>query len=134
MRFVGIDVGNKELTVVIIASGKATKPKTFKNTPEGHEHLLKVLHKHKEPAQVCMEATGTYHFDAAVALSKAANIEVMVINPKASKSFAEALMQRAKTDILDAEVLARYCERMDASTSSAQASKLGSALLRTDWP
>lgn len=113
MRFVGIDVGSKELVVVISANGKMTKAKKFPNTSAGHAHLIKVLNKYKGLAQVCLEATGSYHFDLAVALSKASNIEVMVVNPKASKSFAEALMHRSKTDILDAEVLAHYCQRMD---------------------
>ena len=71
------------------------------------------MHKYKEPAQVCLEATGIYHFDLTVALHRAANIEVMVVNPKASKHFAEALMKRSKTDKVDAEVLANYCQRMD---------------------
>ena len=113
MRFVGIDVGSKELVVVIIANGKTTKAKTFSNTPEGHLQLIKFLHKYKEPAQVCLEATGIYHFDLAVELHKAANIEVMVVNPKASKHFAEVLMKRSKTDVVDAGVLANYCQRMD---------------------
>lgn len=113
MRFVGIDVSHKELAVVIIANGKTTKAKTFSNTPEGHVQLIKFLHKYKEPARVCLEATGIYHFDLAVELHKAANIEVMVVNPKASKHFAEVLMKRSKTDAVDAGVLATYCQRMD---------------------
>lgn len=113
MRFVGIDVGSKELAVVILANGKTTKAKTYPNTPEGHAHLINVLNKYQDPARVCLEATGSYHFDLAVALSKAEGIEVSVVNPKASKSFAQALMQRSKTDLLDAEVLAQYCQRMD---------------------
>lgn len=59
------------------------------------------------------EATGVYHFDLVVALHKAANIEVMVVNPKASKHFADVLMKRSKTDTVDAGVLASYCQRMD---------------------
>ena len=43
MRFVGIDVGHKELTVVIIANGKTTKARTFSNTPEGHVQLIRFL-------------------------------------------------------------------------------------------
>lgn len=107
-RFVGIDVGSKELVVVIIANGKTTKAKTFSNTPEGHAQLIKFLHKYKKPAQVCLEATGVYHFDLAVALHKADRIELMVANPKAAKHFADVLMKRSKTDSVDAGVLATY--------------------------
>lgn len=107
-RFVGIDVGSKELVVVIIANGKTTKAKTFSNTPEGHAQLIKFLHKYKKPAQVCLEATGVYHFDLAVAPHKADRIELMVVNPKAAKHFADVLMKRSKTDSVDAGVLATY--------------------------
>jgi transposase len=46
------------------------------------------------------------------ALSEAKDVEVMVVNPKASKNFAAALMTRHKNDRVDAEVLACFCERM----------------------
>lgn len=61
---------------------------------------------------MCIEATGIYHFDLAVALSRAENIEVMVLNPRASHHFAKVLMKRSKTDAVDAEILAIYCEKM----------------------
>jgi transposase len=113
MQFVGIDVGSKELVAVTVVKGKAHKAQTFQNDAEGHLALMTKLGKQSEPVRVCLEATGSYHFDVAVALSKTPNVEVMVVNPKASKHFAEALMNRAKTDMQDAEMLARYCERMD---------------------
>jgi len=58
----------------------------------------------------------------AVALSRAEGIDVMVINPKASHNFAKALMKRSKTDAVDAERLAIYCERMPTSESAIPAS------------
>jgi transposase len=61
---------------------------------------------------VCLEATGSYHVDAAIALADAQDIEVMVVNPKASKNFAAALMTRHKNDHVDAEVLACFSECM----------------------
>ena len=57
-------------------------------------------------------ATGVYHLDLAVALHNAQGIEVMVVNPKAAKHFADAAMIRTKTDALDAAVLAEYAQRM----------------------
>lgn len=94
MQFVGIDVGSKELVAVAIVKGKAHKAQSFQNDAEGHLALINKLGKTSEPVRVCLEATGGYHFDVAVALSKTANVEVMVVNPKASKHFAEALMLR----------------------------------------
>jgi transposase len=61
---------------------------------------------------VCIEATGIYHFDLAIALHDA-GIKVMVINPKASHNFAKFLMKNSKTDGVDADTLAMYAERMD---------------------
>lgn len=77
-----------------VVKGKAHKAQTFQNDAEGHLALMTKLGKQSEPVRVCLEATGSYHFDVAVALSKTPNVEVMVVNPKASKHFAEALMLR----------------------------------------
>jgi transposase len=112
MNVVGIDVSSKELVVVVSVKGKARKAKIIENTASGHKLLIKHLSKLKGEINVCIEATGIYHFDLAVALSCTEEIEVMVINPKASHNFAKVLMTRSKTDAIDAEVLAIYCERM----------------------
>lgn len=112
MNNIGIDVGAKELMVVVSVKGKARKAKTFENTASGHQSIIQLLSKLKDEVRVCLEATGVYHFDAAVALSRVKTIEVMVINPKSSHNFAKALMKRSKTDAVDAEILAVYCEKM----------------------
>jgi len=112
MNTIGIDVGCKELVVVIMVNGKARKAKSFDNTPSGHQAIIHSLTKLKGETKVCIEATGVYHFDLAVALSRTDGIEVMVINPKAAHNFAKALMTRSKTDAIDAENLAIYAERM----------------------
>lgn len=112
MNTIGIDVGCKELVVVVMVNGKARKAKSFTNTPSGHKSIIQSLKKIKGETKVCIEATGVYHFDLAVALSRTDGIEVMVINPKAAHNFAKALMARSKTDAIDAENLAIYVERM----------------------
>jgi len=112
MNNVGIDVSHKELVIVVSVKGKARKAKTFENTPSGHNAIIQLLSKLNGESRVCLEATGIYHFDLAVALSRAEEIEIMVINPKASHNFAKVLMKRSKTDAVDAEILAIYCERM----------------------
>jgi transposase len=111
-NFIGIDVGCKELVVCVRINGKSKKPKTFSNTSAGHLSLIKHLSKPNRVALVCLEATGTYHFDIAVALSLANDIEVMVINPKVAHHFAGALSERNKTDAVDAGVLAVFCQNM----------------------
>lgn len=111
MHTAGIDVGAQELSVVIRKEGKAGKPRTFANDPEGHQAVLKALEKAKVE-RVCVEATGVYHIDLAVVLSDAKRLEVMVVNPKAAKRYAEAMMSRTKTDGVDAALLAEHAERM----------------------
>ena len=110
MNVAGIDVSSKTLTLVIIRDGKAGKPREFANTFQGHTALIKVLRKAKV-SRVCLEATGLYHLDLALALDDAA-LEVMVIDPKAAKRFAEAMNTRTKTDAADAAVIAQFAQRM----------------------
>ena len=112
MNCIGIDVSSKELVVVVSVKGKTRKARTYENTAPGHQSIIQLLLKLKGESRVCIEATGIYHFDLAVALSRTDEVEVMVINPKASHNFTKVLMKRSKTDAIDAEVLAIYCERM----------------------
>jgi len=115
MNFCGIDTGFKTLDLVIRKKGKSFKCRTFANTPSGHIEILSYLRKHKVQ-RVGVEATGYYHLDIAIELDEAAEIEVMVINPRASKNFAKALMTKLKNDAIDAEVIAQFVERMDFIT------------------
>jgi transposase len=70
------------------------------------------LSKSATAVQVCIEATGLYSLDLALALHRAEGIEVMVANPRAIADFAKALLQRSKTDQLDAEVMLEFARRM----------------------
>lgn len=112
MNHIGIDVSSKELRVVVSVNGKHRKAQSFENTPKDHNRLITLIQKLPGESIVCMEATDVHHFDLAVALSRAEQIKVMVITPKAAHNFSKALMQRSKTDTIDAEVLASYAERM----------------------
>ncbi len=109
---VGIDVGSKELVMVVRHKGKNHKARSFNNTLEGHAQIVKTLSSKKGEVRVCLEATGIYHFDLAVALSRSNTLKVMVVNPKAARHFAVALMTRSKTDQVDANVLALHAETM----------------------
>lgn len=112
MNYIGIDVSSKALSVVMSVNGKHRKAQLYENTPEDHKRLIALIEKLQDESIVCMEATGMHHFDLAVALSRSEKITVTVINPKAAHNFAKALMQRCKTDSIDADVLASYAERM----------------------
>lgn len=109
--FAGIDVGAEELVLVTRTDGKSGKAEKFSNAAVGHKLLVKKMSK-LAGVKVCMEATGVYHFDLAIALHDA-GVSLMVINPKASHNFAKVLMKNMKNDYVDAETLAQYAERMD---------------------
>ncbi len=111
MNTIGIDVSCKELVAAVHVGGKSHKAKAFENAPAGHQAIIELLAKLKGEAKACLEATGVYHFDLAVALSRA-SIQVTVINPKSAHNFAKVLMRRSKTDVVDAATLAIYCGRM----------------------
>jgi transposase len=111
MHVAGIDVGSKELTLVVRKAGKNHKSRVFTNTAADHAAIITAL-RNAKVTRVCLEATGTYHLDLAVALHDAGGFELMVANPKAAKRFAEAMMSRTKTDPVDAALLAEFAERM----------------------
>jgi len=112
MISVGIDISAKDFVMTIRKNRKTVSSKTYGNDAKGIQAAAKRLRGNK-PVRVCLEATGAYHLDAAIALVAVPNVELMVVNPKVAKRFAEALMQRTKTDKVDAEMLAIFCERMD---------------------
>jgi transposase len=109
--FAGVDVGANELVLVIRKNGKSFDPQKFANTRSDRARLVNKLIK-LPGVKVCLEATGIYHFDLAIALHDA-GVPVMVVNPKASHNFAKVLMRNSKTDAVDANTLAEYVERMD---------------------
>ncbi len=108
----GLDVSAQELVVMVRRGGKTETHRSFPNTRQGHQDLQRYLTHQRERVRVCMESTGMYGLDAALALRADPRIELMVANPRAVKSFARALLQRSKTDPLDAWVLLEYAARM----------------------
>jgi transposase len=102
-RFVGIDIAKAALDV-FIGSGEAAFSVT--NDEVGIRELL----RHLAPGDfVILEATGGLEMPAASALA-AAGIAVAIVNPRQVRDFARAAGRLAKTDRLDAEVLARFGE------------------------
>ena len=109
MVFVGVDVGSKSL-VVAVRDGVRVKREEFTNTPGGCRKLCVRLPEGE--VRVAVEATGFYSLDVCMALRARANTEVMVANPRAVAHFTKAMMRRAKTDEVDAVLLAEFAERM----------------------
>ncbi len=111
MNQVGIDVSNQTLDVQQ-RCGERRSQRRFANTASGHRQAIAWMLRGADSVRVCLEATGVYHLQLALALDRVPGIELMVLNPRASRRFAEAQMVRAKTDKVDAAVLLLYLERM----------------------
>ncbi len=107
----GIDVSAAQLVVALQSEGERNLQRSFPNCARGHQALTLWLRKTGRSVRVCLEATGLYSLDLALALHAASGIEVAVLNPKLVNRFAATLC-RSKTDPADAQVLAEYARRM----------------------
>jgi transposase len=113
-RHVGIDVCKDRLDVCLLPSGEAF---SVANDPEGIAALLGRLREEAGgPELVVLEATGRYERPAASAIA-AAGIAVAVVNPRQARDFAKATGKLAKTDKIDAEVLARFASAVEPPPS-----------------
>src|SRR3990172_2340627 len=110
--FAGIEVSKDELLVALRREEQTLPLQSFPNTPEGHRAVVRYLARKGRRVQVCLESTGVYGLDGALLLHQQAGVEVMVANPRAVRHFAQALMERSKTDPLDAIVLLEFAARM----------------------
>jgi len=108
----GIEVSAKELLVRLRRQGDLEPLRNFSNTPEGREMVVRYLRRPGRVVRVCLESSGLYGLDLALALSAAAGLEVMVANPRAARHFAQALMKRSKNDPVDTGVLEEFAARM----------------------
>ncbi len=82
-------------------------PTSIPNNPAGYRTLIKIAARRPGPIHVVCEATGPYHRGFVAALHQAA-IRVSVVNPRLPRDFARARGQLAKTDAIDALLLADY--------------------------
>lgn len=113
-RFVGIDVSKAWLDV---AGRPGPNPYRVANDPDGIAALVAEL-KGQAPALVLLEATGGLEI-AVVAALHVAGLPVAVVNPRQVRDFARATGQLAKTDRLDAALLARFAEVIRPTAQSA---------------
>jgi transposase len=100
---VGIDVAKSSLEVAV---GERGEQRSFTNAAADHAQIVAWL-KPLAPRIVIVEATGKYE-QALVAALAAAGLPVVVVNPRQARDFAKALGILAKSDAVDARVLARF--------------------------
>lgn len=103
--FVGIDVSKSRLDVCVRPSGETF---AVSNESSGFAELIRRLEA-LEPTLVVLEASGGYEALVAAALA-IAGIPQAVVNPREVRDFAKATKHLAKTDRIDALVLARFAE------------------------
>lgn len=110
---VGVDVSAHTLDVTLRMPTSDLQTAQFENTAGGHTQLIRWITKKGRAARVVLEATGVYSLDLAVALHEAARVEVMVVNPRIARRFAEACLQRSSTDTTMALTLCEFAVRME---------------------
>lgn len=102
--FVGIDVSKETLDVALLGDGQVVLH--LPNAPAGFAEVIAACRKHSVE-RIVLEATGGYE-RAVVAELAAAGLPVVVVNPRQVRHFARATGRLAKTDRIDAVVLAMF--------------------------
>ena len=105
MLFIGIDVSKDRLDVAANREGMAF------HVARNHDGLADLAGRLKTlgAERIAVEATGGFETVVVAALA-AARLPVVVVNPVQVRAFAQALGKRAKTDPIDAAVIARFAE------------------------
>src|SRR5690606_19250528 len=105
--FCGIDVSKDHLDVALLPSGEGWQ---VTNDPSGIGELLEKITP-LAPALTVLEATGGYETQVAAALAHA-GLALAIVNPRQVRDFAKATGQLAKTDRIDAKVIALFADRI----------------------
>jgi transposase len=106
-NFVGIDVSKDRLDVHVRPTGKTF---AIARDGKGLEQLTNEL-REITPALIVLEATGGFEITVAAALASA-GLPLAVVNPRQIRDFARATGRLAKTDALDAQIIALFAERI----------------------
>jgi len=112
-RFVGIDVGKDSLSLHLLPEQRGFTSATTPHDLAAMARRLAAL----RPTLIVMEASGGYESLPAAALAEA-GLPIAIVNPRQTRAFARAIGQLAKTDAIDAALLARFAERIRPATTS----------------
>lgn len=105
---VGIDVAKQYLAVVLVRPDGRQRHKTGRNSAAGHAELVAWLARAADgPCMIGLEATGGYQEAVALALHEAGHA-VSVLNPAAVAAYGRSQLRRAKTDPIDAALIADF--------------------------
>ncbi|WP_051039748.1 IS110 family transposase [Synechococcus sp. PCC 7336] len=105
----GIDVSKAKLQVCLLTPDSKVYSHSFDNTISGHQTLLDWLEQADAgKVHACLESTGNYGKAIAHTLWERDH-RISIVNPNRIKGFGASLMQRTKTDAMDALTIARFC-------------------------
>lgn len=105
--YIGIDVSKKHLDVCVRSTGEIFR---VENNVAGFKELKKGLKGHKK-SLIAMEATGGYELEIANVLQEF-GFCIAVVNPRQVRDFAKATGRLAKTDRIDASLIAYFAEAL----------------------
>jgi transposase len=109
MNVLGIDLAKLSFDATLLLSTGAQYHASFANSADGFTQLQAWLIEHDaSELHACMEATNIY-WEALASWLHAHSYTVSVVNPARIKGFAQATMQRNKTDKLDSAIIAAFC-------------------------
>lgn len=109
MNVLGLDLAKLTCDATLLTASGHQHYHSFPNTPDGFTHLQAWLAHHEVMTlHVCMEATNIY-WEAIATFLYAHGHTVSVVNPARIKGYAQADMQRNKTDKLDSAIIAAFC-------------------------
>jgi transposase len=107
----GIDIGKAKFHVTLLFSDGTRRRKACANSPAGCTELLAWLPRQGAASvHACLEATGAYGERLATALVDAGH-QVSLLNPAIIHHYAKSRLSRAKTDPVDADVIAEYAAK-----------------------
>ena len=127
-RYIGIDVSKAQLEVAVRPGNQRWQVSC---TDEGTGKLISQL-THLRPTLVVMEASGGLEIPLVASLA-AASLPVVIVNPRQVRDFARATGILAKTDAIDAQVLAHFAEAVQPAQRplpSAEAKALSALVSR----
>ncbi len=101
--YVGIDISRSTLDIAVYGDDKLRQ---FKNNPDDIKKICSLMNK-IQPALIVFESTGGYEMPLYIALNQA-GLPAAPVNPRQVRDFARATGKLAKTDALDARIIARF--------------------------
>lgn len=115
MDILGIDIAKRSFDATLLLSDASQHYHSFENSADGFAQLDLWLLEHRVTSlHACMEATNIY-WEALATWLHAREYIVSVVNPARIKGYAQATLQRNKTDKLDSAIIASFCAKHQPS-------------------